>query len=76
MEKWWISLSGAKIQLCIFHTLLSPSDVVHVDIHEEEHSALVIVPDNQLSLSDWKKRSKCPFGSPINRMEDRYQVSQ
>ena len=24
---------------------LSPSDVVHVDIHEDDHSALVIFPD-------------------------------
>lgn len=34
---------------------LSPSDVVHVDIDEEKHSALVIVPDNQLSLAIGKR---------------------
>ena len=34
---------------------LSPSDVVHVDIDEETHSALVIVPDNQLSLAIGKR---------------------
>lgn len=34
---------------------LSPSDVVCVDIHEEDHSALVIVPDHQLSLAIGKK---------------------
>lgn len=34
---------------------LSPSDVVHVDIHEDDHSALVIVPDNQLSLAIGKR---------------------
>ncbi len=34
---------------------LSPSDVVHVEIHEDDHSALVIVPDNQLSLAIGKR---------------------
>lgn len=34
---------------------LSPSEVVHVEICEEDHSALVIVPDNQLSLAIGKK---------------------
>ena len=34
---------------------LSPSEVVHVGINEEDHSALVIVPDNQLSLAIGKK---------------------
>ncbi len=34
---------------------LSPSDVVYVDVDEEKHSALVIVPDNQLSLAIGKK---------------------
>ena len=34
---------------------LSPSDVVHDDIDEEKHSALVIVPDNQLSLAIGKR---------------------
>lgn len=34
---------------------LSPSDVEYVDIDEEKHSALVIVPDNQLSLAIGKK---------------------
>lgn len=34
---------------------LSPSEVVFVDIHEKDHSALVIVPDNQLSLAIGKK---------------------
>lgn len=34
---------------------LSPSDVVYVDVNEEKHSALVIVPDNQLSLAIGKK---------------------
>ena len=34
---------------------LSPSVVVSVDINEEDHSALVIVPDNQLSLAIGKR---------------------
>lgn len=34
---------------------LSPSEVVCVEINEETHSALVIVPDNQLSLAIGKK---------------------
>ncbi len=34
---------------------LSPSEVVCVEIDEETHSALVIVPDNQLSLAIGKK---------------------
>ena len=34
---------------------LSPSEVVNVDINENDHSALVIVPDNQLSLAIGKK---------------------
>lgn len=34
---------------------LSPSEVVYVGINEEDHSALVIVPDNQLSLAIGKK---------------------
>ncbi len=34
---------------------LSPSDVVSVEINENNHSALVIVPDNQLSLAIGKK---------------------
>lgn len=34
---------------------LSPSEVVHVSIDEEKHSALVIVPDNQLSLAIGKR---------------------
>lgn len=34
---------------------LSPSEVVYVDIHEDTHSALVIVPDNQLSLAIGKR---------------------
>lgn len=34
---------------------LSPSEVVFVDVHEKDHSALVIVPDNQLSLAIGKK---------------------
>lgn len=34
---------------------LSPSEVVHVGINAEDHSALVIVPDNQLSLAIGKK---------------------
>ena len=34
---------------------LSPSEVAHVEINEKEHSALVIVPDNQLSLAIGKR---------------------
>ncbi len=34
---------------------LSPSEVVCVDINEKEHTALVIVPDNQLSLAIGKR---------------------
>jgi len=34
---------------------LSPSEVVCVDINEENHTALVIVPDNQLSLAIGKR---------------------
>ncbi|UTY38713.1 transcription termination factor NusA [Allocoprobacillus halotolerans] len=34
---------------------LSPSDVEYVDVDEEKHSALVIVPDNQLSLAIGKR---------------------
>lgn len=34
---------------------LSPSEVVCVDIHEDDHTALVIVPDNQLSLAIGKR---------------------
>lgn len=34
---------------------LSPSEVVCVDIDEEKHTALVIVPDNQLSLAIGKR---------------------
>lgn len=34
---------------------LSPSEVVNVDIREDTHSALVIVPDNQLSLAIGKR---------------------
>ena len=34
---------------------LSPSEVVNVDINEADHSALVIVPDNQLSLAIGKR---------------------
>ena len=34
---------------------LSPSEVKHVSIDEEKHSALVIVPDDQLSLAIGKR---------------------
>ncbi|MCI9093180.1 MAG: transcription termination/antitermination protein NusA [Coprobacillus sp.] len=34
---------------------LSPSEVVCVDVNEKEHTALVIVPDNQLSLAIGKR---------------------
>ncbi len=34
---------------------LSPSEVVCVDVNEAEHTALVIVPDNQLSLAIGKR---------------------
>lgn len=34
---------------------LSPSDVKHVAINEDDHSALVIVPDDQLSLAIGKR---------------------
>ncbi|MEG0366469.1 MAG: transcription termination factor NusA [Coprobacillus sp.] len=34
---------------------LSPSEVVKVTVNEESHSALVIVPDNQLSLAIGKR---------------------
>lgn len=34
---------------------LSPSEVVSVEINESDHTALVIVPDNQLSLAIGKK---------------------
>lgn len=34
---------------------LSPSEVVCVDVNETEHTALVIVPDNQLSLAIGKR---------------------
>ncbi len=34
---------------------LSPSEVVYVNINDENHSALVVVPDNQLSLAIGKK---------------------
>ncbi len=34
---------------------LSPSEVVHVEIDEDKHSALVIVPNNQLSLAIGKR---------------------
>ena len=34
---------------------LAPSEVVYVDLNEKDHSALVIVPDNQLSLAIGKK---------------------
>ena len=34
---------------------LSPSEVVSVEINESDHSALVIVPDNQLSLAIGKR---------------------
>lgn len=34
---------------------LSPSDVLTVSVNEEAHSALVIVPDDQLSLAIGKR---------------------
>ena len=34
---------------------LSPSDVLTVSVDEEKHSALVIVPDDQLSLAIGKR---------------------
>ncbi|MCD7894853.1 MAG: transcription termination factor NusA [Erysipelotrichaceae bacterium] len=56
-------LNGEKIDIVewdedpvvyISHAL-SPSEVKHVSINEEEKSALVIVPDNQLSLAIGKR---------------------
>lgn len=46
---------------------LSPSDVVHVDIDEEKHSALVIVPDNQLSLAIGKRGQNARLAVRLTR---------
>ena len=52
-------LSGEKIDVIEWNedisifisAALSPSEIMAVDINEEQHQALVVVPDNQLSLA-------------------------
>lgn len=56
-------LNGEMIDIIIWSSdpvvfisnALSPSEVKYVSINEEEHSALVIVPDDQLSLAIGKR---------------------
>lgn len=56
-------LNGEMIDIIIWNSdpvvfisnALSPSDVKHVAINENDHSALVIVPDDQLSLAIGKR---------------------
>lgn len=56
-------LNGEMIDIIIWSSdpvvfisnALSPSDVKHVAINEDDHSALVIVPDDQLSLAIGKR---------------------
>lgn len=56
-------LNGEMIDIILWNSdpvvfisnALSPSEVKHVSIDEEKHSALVIVPDDQLSLAIGKR---------------------
>ena len=56
-------LNGEMIDIIEWHEdpvvfishALAPSEVVCVDLNEKDHSALVIVPDNQLSLAIGKR---------------------
>ena len=56
-------LNGEMIDIIEWHEdpvvfishALAPSEVVYVDLNEKDHSALVIVPDNQLSLAIGKR---------------------
>ena len=47
---------------------LSPSRVVSVTVDIEEKSALVVVPDYQLSLAIGKRRTECKTGSKTDRL--------
>ena len=56
-------LNGEMIDIIEWHEdpvvfishALAPSEVVYVNLNEKDHSALVIVPDNQLSLAIGKR---------------------
>ena len=43
---------------------ISPSEVVHVELAPEEQTAIVVVPDRQLSLAIGKEGQKRPAGRP------------
>lgn len=70
--RWLILFYGVVIPVVFISKALSPSDVKWVSINEENHSALVVVPDDQLSLAIGKRGSKRSFSSTFNRLEDWY----
>ena len=52
---------------------ISPSEVVHVELAPADQTAIVVVPDRQLSLAIGKEGQKRPAGGPAGRLAAGYQ---
>ena len=75
-------LKGEKIDIVIWSNdieefianSLSPSKVLKVIANKEEKSAIVVVPDYQLSLAIGKEGQNARLAAKANKLENRYKI--